>query len=96
MVGPSSERSVEAPLATLLGGEVQLARDLYGGLDGHRHRTAVLVHLHHALYCLAIFLIRAEMEDLLDPLEHEDLFLRLYLSYGIGVEAVLIKRDLTR
>jgi hypothetical protein len=45
----------------LLGREVQLARDLYGGLDGHRHRTAILVHSEHALYALAILLFRPEM-----------------------------------
>ena len=36
------------------------------------------------------------MEGLFDPLEYEDLVLRFYLSYGIGVEAVLVKRYLTR
>ena len=45
----------------LLGREVQLARDLYGGLDGHRHRTAILVHSEHALYALAILRFRPEM-----------------------------------
>ena len=45
----------------LLGREVQLARDLYGGLNGHRHRTAVLVHSEHALYALAILRFRGQM-----------------------------------
>jgi hypothetical protein len=52
----------------LLGREVQLARDLYGGLDGRSDRTAILVHFDHALYGLAILLLSGEMEGLLDPL----------------------------
>ena len=52
----------------LLGGKVQLARDLYGGLDGCSDRTATLVHFDHALYGLAILLLSGEMEGLLDPL----------------------------
>jgi len=68
----------------LLGDEVQLARDLYGGLDGRRHRTAILVHFDHTLYGLAILLLCGEMEGLLDPLEHENLVLCLYLTDGIG------------
>ena len=80
----------------LLGGEVQLARDLYGGLDGRRHRTFILVHFDHALYGLAILLLGAEMEGLLNPLEHENLVLCLYLTHSIGVEAVLVEGNLTR
>jgi len=68
----------------LLGDEVQLARDTYGGLDGRRHRTAILVHFDHTLYGLAILLLCGEMEGLLDPLEHENLVLCLYLTDGIG------------
>ena len=45
----------------LLGGEVQLARDLYTVLDGPSNRTAILVHFDHALYGLAILLFRPEM-----------------------------------
>ena len=52
----------------LLGDKVQLARDLYGGLDGCSDRTATLVHFDHALYGLAILLLSGEMEGLLDPL----------------------------
>ena len=80
----------------LLGGKVQLARDLYGGLDGHRHRTAILVHFDHALYGLAILLLRSEMEGLLDSLEYENLVLSLYLTDCIGVETVLVEGNLTR
>ena len=68
----------------LLGGEVQLARDLYGRLDGCSDRTATLVHVEHALYGLAILLLSGEMEGLLDPLEHKHLVLSLYLPDGIG------------
>jgi hypothetical protein len=68
----------------LLGGQVQLARDLYGGLDGPSNRTAILVHFDHALYGLAILLLSGEMKSLLDPLEHEHLILSLYLPNGIG------------
>ena len=80
----------------LLGGEVQLARDLYSGLDGHRHRTFILVHFDHALYGLAILLLGGEMEGLLNPLEHKHLVLCLYLTHSIGVEAVLVEGNLTR
>ena len=52
----------------LLGGEVQLARDLYGGLDGRSDRAAILVHSDYALYGLAILLLSGEMKGLLDPL----------------------------
>ena len=52
----------------LLGGKVQFARDLYGGLDGPGHRTAILVHFDHTLYGLPILLFSAEMEGMLDPL----------------------------
>jgi hypothetical protein len=52
----------------LLGGKVQLARDLYGRLDGRSDRTAILVHFDHALYGLAILLLSGEMEGLFDPL----------------------------
>ena len=68
----------------LLGDEVQLARDTYGGLDRRRHRTAILVHFDHTLYGLAILLLCGEMEGLLDPLEHKHLVLSLYLPDGIG------------
>ena len=68
----------------LLGGKVQLARDLYGGLDGRSDRTAILVHFDHALYGLAILLLSGEMEGLLDPLEHKHLVFSLYLPDGIG------------
>jgi hypothetical protein len=80
----------------LLGREVQLTRDLYGGLDGHRHRTAILVHFDHALYGLAILLLRSEMEGLLDPLKYENLLLCFYLTDCIGVETVLLEGNLTR
>lgn len=36
------------------------------------------------------------MEDLFDPLEYENLVLRLYLANGIGVETVLVEGNLTR
>jgi hypothetical protein len=36
------------------------------------------------------------MESLLDPLKYEDLVLRLYLTDGIGVEALLLEGNLTR
>ena len=52
----------------LIGGKVQFARDLYGGLDGRSDRTAILVHVEHALYGLAILLLSGEMEGMLDPL----------------------------
>src|SRR5215207_11383844 len=52
----------------LLGGKVQFAPDLYGGLDGPGHRTAILVHFDHTLYGLPILLLSAEMEGMLDPL----------------------------
>ena len=52
----------------LLGGEIQLARDLYTVLDGPSNRAAILVHFDYALYGLAILLLSGEMEDLLDPL----------------------------
>ena len=84
------------PYLLLLGGEVQLARDLYGGLDRRRHRTFILVHFDRALYGLAIFLLGGEMEGLLNPLEHENLVLCLYLTHSIGVEAVLVEGNLTR
>jgi hypothetical protein len=80
----------------LLGSEVQFARDLYGRLDGDRYRTAILIHLDHALYGLAILLIRSEMECLLDPLEYEDLVLCLYLTDSIGIETLLLEGNLTR
>ena len=48
--------------------KVQFARDLYGGLDGPGHRTAILVHFEHTLYGLPILLFSAEMEGMLDPL----------------------------
>jgi hypothetical protein len=80
----------------LLGGEIQLARDLYSGLDGQRHRTFILVHFDHALYGLAILLLGGEMEGLLNPFEHENLVLCLYLTHSIGVEAVLVEGNLTR
>ena len=80
----------------LIGCEVQLARDLYGGLDGPGYRTAILVHFDHTLYGLPILLLSGEMEGLLDPLEHEHLILSLYLPNGTGVEAVLVEGNLTR
>jgi hypothetical protein len=92
---PSSNSSVEA-VPLLLGREVQLTRDLYGGLDGHRHRTAILVHFDHALYGLAILLLRSEMEGLLDSLKYENLVLCFYLTDCIGVETVLVEGNLTR
>ena len=52
----------------LLSGKVQLAGDLYGGLDGPGHRTAILVHFDHTLYGLPILLLSPEMQCLLDPL----------------------------
>jgi hypothetical protein len=36
------------------------------------------------------------MEGLLDPLEYENLALRLYLTNGIGVEAVFLEGNVTR
>ena len=84
------------PYLLLLGGEVQLARDLYGGLDGCRHRTTILVHFDHAFYGLSILLLRAEMKSLLDPLEYENLVFCLYLTDRIGVEAILVEGNLTR
>jgi hypothetical protein len=92
---PSSNSAVEA-VPLLLGREVQLTRDLYGGLDGHRHRTAILVHFDHALYGLAILLLRTEMEGLLDSLKYENLVLCFYLTDCIGVETVLVEGNLTR
>ncbi len=80
----------------LLGSEVQLARDLYGRLDGDRYRTAILIHLDHAFYGLAILLLRSEMECLLDPLEYENLVLCLYLTDSIGIETLLLEGNLTR
>jgi hypothetical protein len=80
----------------LLGGEVQLARDLYTVLDGPSNRTAILVHFDHALYGLAILLLSGEMESLLDPLEHEHFIFRLYLSNRVSVEALPVKGNLTR
>lgn len=80
----------------LLGRKVQLTGDLYGGLDGHRHRTAILVYFDHALYGLAILLLRSEMEGLLDPLKYENLVLCLYLTDSIGVETILVVGNLTR
>ena len=68
----------------LLGGKVQLARDLYGRPDGRSDRTAILVHFDHALYGLAILLLSSEMEGLLDPLEHKHLVLSFYLPDSIG------------
>src|SRR5215204_3313815 len=52
----------------LFGCEVQLARDLYGRLDGPGHRAAILVHFDHTRYGLPILLLSAEMQCLLDPL----------------------------
>ena len=80
----------------LLSGEVQFARDLYSRLDGAGYRTAILVHCDHTLYVLAILRLSGEMESLLDPLEHEHFIFRLYLSNGVGVEAVPVKRNVTR
>ena len=87
---------MEAVPRLLLGREVQLTRDLYGRLDGHRHRTAILVHFDHALYGLAILLLRTEMEGLLDPLKYENLVLCLHLTDCIDVETVLVEGNLTR
>ena len=81
---------------TLLGGKVQLARDLYATHDGPGDRTALGVHVDHALYGLAILLLGSEVEGLLDPLYHEYLVFRLYLPDRVGVETVLIEGNLTR
>ena len=80
----------------LLSGKVQFAGDLYRGLDGRSDRTAILVHFDHTLYGLPILLLSGEMEGLLNPFEHKHLVLSLYLPDGIGVEAVLLKGNLTR
>ncbi len=82
--------------AALPSGKVQLARDLYAAHDGAGDRTAVGVYVDHALYGLAILLLGAQVEGLLDPLDHEHVALGFYLPNRIGVEAVFVEGNLTR
>ena len=66
-LGPRPKANTRAE-DVLLSGKVHFAGDLYGGLDGPGHRTAILVHFNHTLYGLPILILSAEMEGLLDPL----------------------------
>lgn len=45
---------------------------------------------------LAVLFVGAEVEGLLDPLEHQNLVLGLYFPHRVGVEAVFLEDDLTR
>ena len=54
---------------TLLGGEIQLAGDVYAAFYRAGYRTAVSIHFEHPFYLLAVVLIRDKMEGLLYTLD---------------------------
>ena len=73
-------------VSRLLDGEVQLARDLYAPPYRACHGAARCIDFEHPLYLLAIlFVVGAEVEGLLDPLDYQHLTLGLYLPHRLGV-----------
>ena len=85
-----------AKLPLRLGGKVQLARDLYTVLDGPSNRAAILVHLEHTFYSLAVFFVGGQVKSNRDPLAHEHFVLGLYLTRHVGVEAARVEGNLAR
>ena len=85
---PPCDEFVNEPARKSCGGEVELARDLDAPLDGPRDRARICVDPQHQLYLLAVLLLGGEVEDLLYPLEDENLVLRPYLPDRLGIEVI--------
>ena len=72
----------------LLGGEIQLAGDVYAALHRASNRARVGIDPKRPLYLLTILLVGGKMKSLFDPLDDEYLVLRLYLPHRVGVEVL--------
>jgi hypothetical protein len=90
------DASPRSRLQQLPDAKVQLTCDRYAISNRPSNRTAILLHLEHTFYGLAIILVGAKMQSDRYPLNHKHPILRLYLPYHVCIEPILVEGNLTR